>query len=204
MSLGQILTAPLQQLDALLGETREAFRGRSRYPDVPPLEPSIALLGEALLDRTFTLSTSAMTGVPLPDQLRRMLHEVAIARALYETRGWLASPAGYHQEPPVLETPGLADETSWYGPRRQPFRRLVFESRYEPHPDEPGRERWLGHPTNDTVHAYVLEHPEPRPWLVWIGLGTHPSPMAARGRSGTSSSAAGCCASSPSMPGTPP
>ncbi|MEE2679077.1 MAG: prolyl oligopeptidase family serine peptidase [Myxococcota bacterium] len=175
MPLGQLLTAPLQQLDGLLGETREALRGRSRYPDVPPLEPSIGLLGEALLDRTFTLSTSAMTGVPLPERLRRMLHEVALARSLYEARGWLASPASYHEEPPPLETAGLADEASWYGPRRQPFRRLVFESQYAPHPEEPGRERWLDHPTNATVHAYVLEHPEPRPWLVCIhgfGMGS--------------------------------
>lgn len=175
MPVGQFLTVPLQQLDALLGETWEAIRGESRYPDVPPLEPSLGLLGEALLDRTFTLSTSVMTGVPLPEQMRRMLIEAASAGAFYEARGWLANPGAYHQEPPPLVSGALADAATWYGPRRQRFGRLVFESGYAPHPGEPGRERWLDHPSNGTVHAYVLEHEEPRPWLVCVhgfGMGT--------------------------------
>jgi len=175
MPLGQFLTVPLQQLDSLLGETWSAIRGQSRYPDVPPLEPSLGLLGEALLDRTFTLSTSAMTGVPLPEQLRRMRNEAASACALYEARGWLANPAAYHQEPPPLVSGALAEAATWYGPRRRRFGRLVFESGYAPHPGEPGRERWLDHPSNGTAHAYVLEHEEPRPWLVCVhgfGMGT--------------------------------
>jgi len=175
MAISQLLAVPFQQLDSLLEETRKAIRGQSRYPDVPPLEPSLGLLGEAFLDRTFTLSTSAMTGVPMPDQLRRMLNELASARALYETQGWLADPGAYHQEPPLLESAALSDDVTWYGPRRLRFRRLVFESGYQPHPGEPGRDRWLDHPSNNTVHAYVLEHPEPRPWLVCIhgfGMGT--------------------------------
>jgi pimeloyl-ACP methyl ester carboxylesterase len=177
MPVGQLLAVPLQQLDSLLGETWEAIRGQPRYPDVPSLEPSLGLLGEALLDRTFTISTSAMTGVPLPDQLRRMLGEAASARALYESRGWLADPQSYHREPPPLESAALADDVTWDGPRRRRFGRLVFESGYEPHGEEPGRERWLDHPSNATVHAYVLEHAEPRPWLVCVhgfGMGSPP------------------------------
>lgn len=175
MPLGQLLTVPLQQLDSLLGETWAALQGQSRYPAVPRLEPSFGLLGEALLDRTFTLSTSALTGVPRPVQMRRMLNEAASARALYEARGWLADPGAYHQEPPPLASGALLDDATWYGPRRLRFGRLVFESGYEPHPDEPGRERWLEHPSNATAHAYVLEHEEPRPWLVCVhgfGMGT--------------------------------
>ena len=50
MAIGQLLAVPFQQLDSLLEETRKAIRGQSRYPDVPPLEPSLGLLGEAFLD----------------------------------------------------------------------------------------------------------------------------------------------------------
>ena len=32
---------------------------------------------------------------------------------------------------------------------------LTFESLYEPHAEEPGRERWLGYEKNRTVHAWV-------------------------------------------------
>ncbi|MBW2270020.1 MAG: hypothetical protein JRH16_15745, partial [Deltaproteobacteria bacterium] len=62
--LGRLLALPLQQLDAVMAETWSAFRGSSRFSEVPPLDPSFSLLGEALLDRTFTLTTSVMTGVP--------------------------------------------------------------------------------------------------------------------------------------------
>lgn len=174
-AFGRILALPIQQLDALMAETWSAFRRSPRYPDVPPLKPSFGLLGEALLDRTFSLTTSVMTGVPLPDAVRRMLSEAASARAFYAERGWLENPAAYHQEPPALENPSIVEELFWNGPRRRPFKRLVFESGFAPHPGEPGGERWLEHPKNGQVHAYVLEHDEPRPWLVGVhgfGMGS--------------------------------
>ena len=46
-----------------------------------------------------------------------------------------------------------------------PYRHLRFESEYEPHPDAPGRDRWLGYEPNRTGHAWLLKHPgPPRPW----------------------------------------
>ena len=47
------------------------------------------------------------------------------------------------------------------------YEHLSFESEYEPHPDEPGRQRWLSYTPNRTAHAWVVRHPgPPRPWLV--------------------------------------
>ena len=176
MAFAQLLTVPAQQLGALVSETWDALRGQSRVRDVPPLEPSFSLIGEALLDRSFTLSTSAMVGVPRPDDVRRMVEEAAEAQRLYEARGWLADPASYHRVPPPLLEAERSEETTWAGARRQRFARLVFESGFAPHPGEPGRERWLEHPSNGRAHAYVLEHEGgPRPWLVCIhgfGMGS--------------------------------
>jgi hypothetical protein len=176
VALEQLLTVPAQQLGALVAETWLAMRRRSRYRDVPPARPSLSLIGEALLDRTFTLSTSVMTGLPLPEAVRRMVDEAEAARRLFEERGWLASPASYHRTPPPLLDPELREERTWAGPRRRRFQRLVFPSGYEPHAGEPGRERWLEHPSNGTAHAYVLEHQgRPRPWLVCVhgfGMGS--------------------------------
>jgi hypothetical protein len=53
---------------------------------------------------------------------------------------------------------------------RRPYEHLTFESGYEPHADEPGRDRWLSYERNRTAHAWVVRHPspEPRPWVVCI------------------------------------
>jgi hypothetical protein len=176
MAFGHLLAVPAQQLGALVAETLRAMRRQSGYRDVPSAEPSLALLGEALLDRTFSLSTSVMTGLPLPEAVRRMVDEAAQAERLFAERGWLAEPSGYHRDPPPLRDPQTREASTWSGARRRRYRHLAFPSGYEPHPGEPARERWLAHPRNGTAHAYVLEHPGgPRPWLVCVhgfGMGT--------------------------------
>jgi pimeloyl-ACP methyl ester carboxylesterase len=177
MALGRLVSIPLQQLEAIFSESWSALRRTSRYRDVPALEPSLGLIGEALLDRTFTNFTSVMTGVPLPETVRRMLADITEARDFYDRQGWLANPKGYHRDPPPAAEVEIRKGSAWSGPRRLRFQGLRFESGWEPHPGEPGRERWLAHPVNGTAHAYVLEHPEPRPWLVCVhgfGMG---SPM---------------------------
>jgi pimeloyl-ACP methyl ester carboxylesterase len=175
MALERLIGVPLQQLEALLAESWSAIRGVSRYPEVPPADPSAGLVGEALLDRTFSLYTSAMVGVPLPETVRRMMEDVIEARDLFRERGWLEDPGAYHQDPPPLERCTLSDEATWSGARRRRYERLSFESGWEPHEGEPGRERWLAHPSNGVAHAYLLEHAEPRPWLVCVhgfGMGS--------------------------------
>jgi hypothetical protein len=135
---------------------------------VPPLEASLGLIGEALLDRTFTLTTSVLTGLPAPERMRRASEEVRRARALFDERGWLGDPASYHQEPPPLAGALPTPEQVWTASGRRRYGHLVFGSGFAPHPDEPGRDRWLAHPRNGIAHAFVLEHEEPRPWLVCV------------------------------------
>ena len=100
MALGRLISIPVQQLEAIFSESWSALRRSSRYRDVPALEPSVGLIGEALLDRTFTNFTSVMTGVPLPETVRRMLADIIEARDFYDRQGWLANPEGYHRDPP--------------------------------------------------------------------------------------------------------
>ncbi len=45
---------------------------------------------------------------------------------------------------------------------------MSFESEYEPHPGEPGRERWLEDRANRTAYVWMLRHDEPRPWLLCV------------------------------------
>lgn len=95
----------------------------------------------------------------------RLALEVREARDLFESAGWLEKPESYHREPPPLGTPSLR----WRKSLGFSFEHLFFESGYEPHAGEPGRERWLSQLQNREAHAWVLRHADrPRPWLVCI------------------------------------
>jgi hypothetical protein len=95
----------------------------------------------------------------------RVQREAADAYGLFEESGWFSDPITYHQDPPPLEDPDI--ETVDHKGRE--VEHLSFESLYEPHEDEPGRERWLSHKRNPTAHAYILRHPDDRrPWLICV------------------------------------
>jgi len=112
--------------------------------------------------------TGVMVGVPVPETVRRMVDDLLAAHAFYEAAGWLADPAGYHQTPaPVCDVESRPGK-SFAGPRRVKYEHVSFPSGWAPHAGEPGRERWIAHPLNGIAHLYVLEHEEPRPWLVGV------------------------------------
>ena len=96
----------------------------------------------------------------------RVRREATEAYGLFEERGWFEDPASYHRDPPPLEDP----EIHYQERRGRKVECLTFESLYEPHADEPGRERWLGYEKNRTVHAWVLRHDDDneRPWLICV------------------------------------
>ncbi len=170
MALERLITLPLQQAGEMLAEGLSAFRRASRYPEVPALEPRLGLLAHGIIDRSFTLMTSLVTGVPLPELVRRMIDEAQAAHAFYAERGWLEDPLPYHRRPPKLRSVESADASVWVRPGLAPtrFEHLSWNSAFEPHAGEPGAERWQAHPTNATAHAYVMRHATPRPWLVCV------------------------------------
>ena len=170
MALERLITLPLQQAGELLAEGLSAFRRSSRYAEVPALEPRAGLLAHGLLDRSFTLMTSLLTGVPLPQLVRRMVEEAQAAHAFYDERGWLEDPLPYHRKPPRLRAVTSAPSSVWVRPGLGPtrFEHLRWESGFQPHQGEPGGERWQAHPSNGTAHAYVMRHDTPRPWLVCV------------------------------------
>ncbi len=95
----------------------------------------------------------------------RVGREASEAYALFEERGWFDDPASYHEEPPALEDPEIHHQER--GGRN--IECLTFESLYEPHPDLPGRDRWLSYEKNLTARAWVLRHEEEdRPWLICV------------------------------------
>ena len=121
------------------------------------------------LDEVALTALLASIGLPTARDRRRINSEVFAARELYRTRGWLDDPVRYHVTPEPLRRAHWGRSKS----RSVEFVHLRFASDYEPHPGEPGRDRWLGYAANRTAHAWVLRHRgRPRPWLVCIhGLG---------------------------------
>lgn len=95
----------------------------------------------------------------------RIGHEMEEALEVFDEAGWLERPLSYHRDPPTLDKVHI--KSAHY--KNRSFEHLSFESGYEPHPGEPGRDRWLSYEENRTAHARVLRHPgEPRPWLVGL------------------------------------
>jgi len=167
-TLDRLLAIPLQQLELLLEESWHALRGRSRYPGVPPLEPSAGLIAEALLDRSFALGTAWIAGSPDRAAMRRMRRDLAAAHELYAARGWLRDPAAYHRAPDVPTATRISERVTFEGRHARRYRHVRFASQYDPHEGEPGRERWLAHPRNGTHHAYLVERDPRAPWLVCV------------------------------------
>lgn len=122
----------------------------------------VAVDSAVLSQMTLTAPARALRG-----NSERVAGEVREALALYAERGWVADPASYHGSPPALEKPALQRSRT----RGISFEHLSFESGYEPHAGEPGRERWLSYAPCRTAHAWVLRHGDDgggRPWLVCI------------------------------------
>jgi len=163
------IAAPSIQLGPLISEGWNAYRGASQWNEVPEVEPSLGIALGATLDRAFTAATSILTGVPGPDAVRRFNSEAVAMHAFLDAAGWLQDPAGYFRSPPAVGEWTSSEESTWLGIGRRHYQHVVWNSGFEPHPGEPGGERWLAREENQMAHAYVLEHPgAPRPWLVCV------------------------------------
>ena len=166
-TLIQWLMAPVVEVAAMASDTAAVMQRRERYRDVPAVEPTTGLIAEALLDGSFSLLVSLLVGVPESTKVRHGHQELLAMRDFIENNGWSTDPGAYHQEPPPLRAPQLTPRRAFGFRGSVPYTEMAFESEYEPHPGEPGRERWLCHDDNGTAVAYVMEHAgSERPWIV--------------------------------------
>lgn len=199
----RLLALPGLGLGSFVLESLAAARGASPWAEVPPLEPSLRVVAEAVLDRSFSLGMNLLTGVPHPSTMRRAQAEAAAMATWVDEQGFRDEPRRYHRDPEAPAEVGLGAGQAWLGLRPTRYQKLSFPSGYEPHPGEPGGRRWLKHPTNHTVHAQLFEHPgPPRPWVVCVhgfGMGT-PLPNFAAFRAQTLHEVYGWNVVCPSLP----
>lgn len=142
-----------------------ALRLEPALEDVPDSGRALRTAFEVALDEAIlaqmTLSAPARA---LRTDGERVAAEVKDALVMYRDRGWLEKPMSYHETPPPLDRV----ETESARIRGLSYERVRFESGYEPHDREPGRDRYLSYAPPRTAHAWMLRHREERPWLVCI------------------------------------
>lgn len=131
--------------------------------DSPPR--TLRLHSEIALDQAVRGSMLLLIPFHRAGEHARLASELREAGELWRARGWLARPASYHAAPApaerVMITPRRAFGTE--------FEELRFQSEYEPHPGEPGRERWLSYAPNHLAWAWLLRSGDAsRPWLVCL------------------------------------
>ncbi|BCI87296.1 hypothetical protein NIIDMKKI_25020 [Mycobacterium kansasii] len=136
-----------------------------RQPDeLPVARPTIALAAQAFRDEILLTGFGMLRSAPSASSLERIDREVLAALDVYQDNGWLAHPEGFFAAPPPL-TEVTVKRVDSMG---RSYQRLSFDSGYEPHPGEPGRERWLSYTGNHREYALMLRHRRPRPWLVCV------------------------------------
>lgn len=144
---------------------RQYLRGPVELSDgLPVARPTIAVAREVFHDELVLLGMRMFLPTGDTQAPERVDAEVTAALEFYGQQGWLDEPEGFFGSPPTLADITTAPLTI----RGQALQRLIFESGYEPHPGEPGRERWLGYLANRREHALLLRHREPRPWVVCV------------------------------------
>lgn len=94
--------------------------------------------------------------------LRNILTDALTAIEAYDAAGWLDDPRRAHADP------SAPDEWTMDEARvgKTDYLHLRFPTAYVPYEKDPSSARWERFTENRTVHAYVLQHDEPRPWVV--------------------------------------
>jgi hypothetical protein len=141
-----------------------ARAARSDTAGVPRVAPDLGLAAQALIDEIVLAAIRFRHRPRSEEEMARIEREVVEAVALYDRRGWLEHPASYHETPSAPVAAAIRP-TRGPGPR---YEVLSFRSGYEPHADEPGRDRYLADAPNATAYAWVLRHRTPRPWVVCV------------------------------------
>lgn len=162
LPIGELVLAGPRAASFLVRSASRSLRsGDQRFPEIPTRMMTLGAAASVLVDELM-LAVMATTRLDSDDEaLDRIAKETADAIAALDAAGLIDEPLGLH---PAPEPPKVKRTASSYrGIRYQDVR---FESEYEPVIDLPGTGRWLSITPNQIAHAYVLQHREPRPWIV--------------------------------------
>ena len=172
--LGVLRAAPRVAL--FLGRSGRRTKRAQDDETIVPVRRTPALVLQAYLDELLIAAFRHPDLLPGPEDYAPAASDLGAAQAFLAARGWLDRPAEYHKSPEVPDHVRITREPG-AGLERE---HLTFASGWEPHLGEPGRQRWLSHEANRTLHGWVSRAPgeESGAWLVCahgFGMGTSPS-----------------------------
>jgi hypothetical protein len=124
--------------------------------ELPVARRTIALATHAFRDEIVLAAFRLQRPLPDAQKVERVNGEVTATLELYGEKGWLEKPEGFFAPPPPLTDVTVRRVNSM----GRSYERLSFDSGYEPHPGEPGRDRWLWHrtPIPDLLIAETAVH----------------------------------------------
>ena len=132
---------------------------------LPAPHISLGLAAQVAMDEALLAVAMAPNRFPRPGDFTRVAEELADADELYTDRGWVTDPLSYHRTPPRLSAHDVTTSHGWAV--GQDYERISWDSRFAPHPGEPGSARWQAFAPNSVATAALLRHNDPaRPWVV--------------------------------------
>nr|HPU40229.1 alpha/beta hydrolase [Microthrixaceae bacterium] len=143
-----------------------------RIPGAPQIKMTASLAAHVAMDEAVMALVQGPSRSPRRADYLRVAAELVEARSLFDDRGWISDPLSYHSDPPPLGDAEVISTRGWA--LGESYRRIWWQSGYEPRVEEPGAERWAAFKNNRTASAWLLEHDDgPRPWMVGVhGFGT--------------------------------
>jgi hypothetical protein len=171
-TIGVLQAAP--RTAAFLSRASARTAGAQLDDTIVPVRPTAGLVAQVLLDEVMIAAFRHPRLLPRGDDYAKAGDDIARTRAYLEARGWLDDPGAYHRRP---DPPDLVVHRHGQAPGIR-YEHVAFPSEWEPHPDEPGRERWLSFVANRTAHAWIARSRRPSSsWLVCVhgfGMGSNP------------------------------
>lgn len=138
------------------------------HNDLPVARPTLSLATHALRDELVLVGLLWRRPLSDPAVYEEINREVGEAVDFYGSRGWLEKPQDFFPAPPAPSHVSIRSFTN----RGRTHQRMTIASGYEPHPGEPGADRWMSYTGNRRGYAVMLRHKdsdrEPRPWLVCV------------------------------------
>ena len=119
---------------------------------------------QAFIDEIVLTGFRLLRSAPDATRLEWITREVIAALEFYGQQGWLDKSEGFFAAPPALTDVTVRTVNNM----GRTCERMFFDSGYEPHAGEPGRERWLSYTGNNREYGLMLRHRQPRPWLVCV------------------------------------
>lgn len=157
------IVGPFTKAGGYYARSWGAYLGGTRN-ELPLARPTLSLATHALRDELVLVGLLWKRPLSEPMAYQRINAEVREAIDLYGERGWLEKPQSFFAVPQAPTEVSIRSFTT----RNRTHERMSFESGYEPHPGEPGAQRWASYTGNRREYALMLRHPEPRPWLVCV------------------------------------